>query len=202
MFIELAEFLRCPEPHPEAHLVLLPGEMVARYVVTGTVGCPVCRKEYPVRKGTVAFGPPPSPGPDAPLPDPSTLRAVLGLASPGGYVVLVGSAARAAAALSALLEDVHLVGVNAPPALESSPQVSLLTAPGSIPLRSMARGVILGGEYSGPEWRSEGARVLLNGLRLVVLGDGEPTAGVTRLAGGPGIWIGEKGGKGAAPQVR
>src|SRR5438445_210043 len=102
--IELTEMLRCPERHEEAFLVMSTGEMVGRMVRSGILGCPVCRKEYPIVKGIVNF----SGGEGTPLrdkntqslrgvpspPDAETLQALLDLSGPGGYVVLVGSAAR------------------------------------------------------------------------------------------------------------
>src|SRR3989441_11574994 len=47
--------LRCPETHEEAFLVMSTGEMVGRMVRSGILGCPVCRKEYPIVKGIVNF---------------------------------------------------------------------------------------------------------------------------------------------------
>lgn len=55
MHIELTEMLRCPEPHDLDVLVLSTGEMMGRMVRSGIVGCPVCRKEYPIIKGVVDF---------------------------------------------------------------------------------------------------------------------------------------------------
>src|SRR5437867_8055225 len=55
MHIELTELLRCPESHQADPLVLSTGEMAGRMVRTGLVGCPVCRKEYPIVKGVVYF---------------------------------------------------------------------------------------------------------------------------------------------------
>src|SRR5882672_5755152 len=101
MHIELTEMLRCPEPHELDVLVLSTGEMLGRMVRSGIVGCPVCRKEYPIVKGIVDFrgrgtgdegrvlqSPeprltlPPSP---VPLPQQSqTLQALLDLSGPGG----------------------------------------------------------------------------------------------------------------------
>src|SRR6267378_6945977 len=102
--------LRCPEPHEESFLVMSTGEMLGRMVRSGLVGCPVCRKEYPIIRGVVDFsgaaapagaaparGPAAmaaSPGPVRPGVDPLTLQALLDLSGPGGYIVLLGSAAR------------------------------------------------------------------------------------------------------------
>src|SRR5881409_3123975 len=110
MHIELTEMLRCPESHREEMLVLSTGEVKDRMVRSGLVGCPVCHKEYPISRGVVNFrrskervakessGPRPAYQPPSPLPsaDAARLQALLELSGPGGYVVLVGSAARQA----------------------------------------------------------------------------------------------------------
>jgi len=205
MHIELTEMLRCPEPHADAVLVLSTGEMSGRMVRSGIVGCPVCRREYPVVNGVVDFSgrgvrgavsaAPPGTAPRAPLPvDPQTLQALLDLSGPGGFVVLVGSAVRHAVGLAGLMAGIHFVGVDPPPRAEELPVLSLLQCGRTIPLRqAMARGVVIGGEAARAPWLDEGVRVLLRGRRLVLEeAAGAPPAGVTRLASGEGLWVGEK----------
>src|SRR6266571_2618294 len=101
--------LRCPESHGEAFLVMSTGEMLGRMVRSGILGCPICRREFPIVKGIVNFTGkgkgetgivsdtqptfPVSPFP-FPAVDPQTLQALLDLSGPGGYVVLLGTAAR------------------------------------------------------------------------------------------------------------
>src|SRR5437879_6707177 len=153
--IELTEMLRCPETHEEAFLVMSTGEMVGRMVRSGILGCPVCRREYPIVKGVVDFSgggrreagvsskasPPlsrlPSPV-DAP-----TLQALLDLSGPGGYVVLCASAARHATRLAEIMGGIHFVGIDAPSEVEELPVLSLLASETMIPLRrAMARAVV------------------------------------------------------------
>lgn len=196
MFIELTEHLKCPASHDEMHLVLVPHGMVGRVVIRGTVGCPVCRVEYPVENGIVRFGPAPA-MPAGPPRDPGlaeAVRALLGISNPGGVVGLVGSACELGAPLAGLLGGVHLVGINPPAQVEPSPSLSLLVHGTSLPLRSaVARGVVLGGEYASAPWLAEAVRVLLGGLRLVVLQSAvNAPPGVTPLAAGKGLWVGEK----------
>jgi hypothetical protein len=78
--------------------------------------------------------------------------------------------------------------------VEESPVLSLLRAPGMIPLRpAMARGVVAGADRADAPWLEEAARVLLRGRRFVVeREDVEPPAGINRLAAGQGLWAGEK----------
>jgi len=199
--IELTEMVRCPESHEEALLVMSTGEMLGRMVRTGILGCPVCRREYPIIKGVVHFsgnvkretGNDASPSPAFPV-DPQTLQALLDLSGPGGYVVLVGSAARHAVGLAELMGGIHFVGVNPPPDAEELPVLSLLRCDTLIPLRpAMARSVVVGSDCATAPWLAEARRVLLRGRRLVIE-DEQASApeGVTKLASGHGLWVGEK----------
>src|SRR5690349_7705275 len=87
--------LRCPEPHGEAFLVMSTGEMLGRMVRSGILGCPICRREFPILKGIVYFskskeraaapaGAPSGRAPRSPLPvDAESLQALLDLSGPG-----------------------------------------------------------------------------------------------------------------------
>jgi len=193
--------LRCPESHEEALLVMSTGEMLGRMVRTGILGCPVCRREYPIIKGVVHFS-----GnvkretgnveeADASFPvDAQTLQALLDLSGPGGYVMLVGSAARHAVGLAELMGGIHFVGVNPPPDAEELPVLSLLRCDTLIPLQpAMARSVVVGSDCVTAPWLAEARSVLLRGRRLVIE-DEQVSApeGMTKLASGHGLWVGEK----------
>ncbi len=206
MHIELTEMLRCPEAHREEFLVLSTGEMSGRMVRAGVVGCPVCQREYEIVDGIVHFSGHgkretghvddatfpvsriPFPGADA-----QTLQALLDLSGPGGYVVLLGSAARYAVGLAALMGGIHFIGLNAPADVEELPVLTLLVCGTKIPLRdAMARGVVVGSESSGALWLAEARRVLLPGRRLVVENETARPDGITQLATGQGLFVGEK----------
>lgn len=195
MFIELSEFLRCPESHQDTFCVVAPEEMTGRMIVRGLVGCPICHKEYPIEDGVVRFGAVEG-AEEAERAEPADSQAVgalLGLTGPGGFVVLVGSAARLAGALATRLDGVHLVTINAAAEPQASSPVSSLTHPNRIPLRdAMARGVVLGAESAAEPWVTEGARVLLPGLRLVAAAETLSAPGLDRLAVGNGLWVGRR----------
>lgn len=196
MFIELAEYLKCPAEHEDAFLVLATGAMKGRAIRYGTLGCPVCRAEYLVVQQCVRFGPPPEVGqPSRPLPVPDAVQAVIGLESPGGYVALVGSAAALANDLAGLMRGVHFICVNAPADVTASVSRSLTEATATIPLRgAVARGVVLGEEYVTPGWLAEAARVVLPGQRIVAFAEEvAPPAGLTPLASGQGMWVARRG---------
>ena len=195
MFIELAEYLKCPADHEDAFLVLATGAMKGRAIRYGTLGCPVCHAEYMVVQQAVRFGPRPDVGaPVALLPPPNAIQALIGLESAGGYVALVGSAARLAHDLAGLMRGVHFICVNPPPGVEPSVTRSLVEATATIPVRgSVARGVVLGEEYASPAWLAESGRVLLRGQRVVACKEGmTPPVGVAALASGQGMWVGRK----------
>src|SRR6266576_4115906 len=201
--------LRCPEPHGEAFLVMSTGEMLGRMVRSGILGCPICRREFPVVKGIVDFSgkekgetgnvgdtQPTFPVSRFPFPavDPQTLQALLDLSGPGGYVVLLGSAAQHAVGLAGLMGGVHFVAVNAPDDVEELPVLSLLDCDTMVPLRqTVARAVVVGPDRLGAEWLAEARRVLLPGRRLVIESEQVAApAGLTRLALGHGLFVGER----------
>jgi len=199
--IELTEMLCCPAAHAPDVLVLSTGAMQGRLVRSGVVGCPVCRREYPIVDGVVDFA---GAGPGAtaglstgaarpPAARASALQALLDLSGPGGIVVLIGSAAAHGPALAALMDGIHFVGVNAPPGTRETPALSLLRAAGKIPLRAaMARGVVVGAEAAVAPWLAEAARILLPGRRFVLECEEGAPPGIRRLAAGDGLWVGEK----------
>lgn len=201
MFIELSEFLRCPEPHQDTFCVVAPERMAGRFIVRGMVGCPICHREYPIEEGVVEFGAGGVGGAvkavESVEADAEAVWALLGITGPGGFVVLVGSAARLAAELAARMEGVHVVAVNGPPDPPPSRAISRLRHPHRIPLRdAMARGLVLGAESVSEPWVKEGTRVLLPGLRLVAIASSLSAPGLERLAAGDGLWVGQKTGKG------
>lgn len=190
MFIELTDHLRCPADHEEQFLVLVPDEVRGRDVWTGSLGCPVCRRSYPVRAGVATFGAaPPMASAATPL-DGEAQAALAGLGSPGGYVVLVGGAAARATDLAAALPGVALVLVNPAAGVELPPLASCLVAP-RLPLKQNSmRAAILGSGYGEDRaWITDAARVVLPGNRVVGEGSGNDLPGLALAATAGQCWV-------------
>jgi hypothetical protein len=194
MHIELTEMLRCPQGHDEAFLVLATAVMKGRHVHSGLLGCPVCRAEIPVVKGVARFSREnPSSGKSGAVPAAKDLQALLGLSNAGGTVVLVGSACRVAKDLADVLGGTHVICINPPEGIAESERVSQLVWDAGIPLKkNSARGVVLGAEVAREPWLGEAARILLKGLRAVVLGGTVSVPGLDLLAKSPEAWVGQK----------
>src|SRR5262245_17463825 len=95
MFIELIDAIRCPADHPSSSLVAALEEVKDRDVITGMLGCPVCRSEFQIEKGelwlvTTAM---PAPATRALNPEEDALRlaASLDLRSEAGFAILRGA---------------------------------------------------------------------------------------------------------------
>ena len=55
MFIPLVDILRCVRPHADTWLVASIERADERFIIEGTLGCPTCLAEYPIRSGVVYF---------------------------------------------------------------------------------------------------------------------------------------------------
>lgn len=196
MFIELTDHLRCPEPHDEAYLVLLPDRMEGRRVVSGELGCPVCGRTVAVREEGVDFGSAPA-FPAGGIPDANAAHALLGLSGPGGYLALVGGAAELAAPLGSLLPGIGLVAVNPAGPVSPGAVAGVLRAE-RFPLKtSSLRGVVLGTGMP-PAWVATASTAVLPGLRVVGCGVWPELPGFELLAAAEreGVWVARRLGSG------
>jgi uncharacterized protein YbaR (Trm112 family) len=193
MHLALSDLLTCPRCGPHHGLVLLPDRVSERRVVSGVLGCPNCRERYPIEDGTAdlrAAGTPP-PAEDAvgdPIPEQPAgtgpartepavrLAALLGLDGLAGVAVLVGPAARHAAAVAGLAPDVEVVAAGPGSAGPATGAVSGMRLGGALPFRDGAlAAVALTGE-AAVSLLAEALRALRPGGRLVL----EPAAGQLR----------------------
>lgn len=187
MHIELTDLLRCPKEHEESFLVLLPGKMAGRRVMTGELGCPVCQWATVWQDGVPDFGGGEA-APGEPPCDAEALLALLGLEGAGGWLALAGTMAALAPAVAALLPGVGIIAINPIPAILPADGVQLLKS-ASWPIKQHAlRGLAIG---SGAEaWADQAVGSVLPGLRAVGSGT-PPPAGVRGelLAEAGGLWV-------------
>ncbi|MGH7617800.1 MAG: hypothetical protein ACREPM_11270, partial [Gemmatimonadaceae bacterium] len=89
MFTPLVDTLRCPNAHDETWLVASIERAEERDIREGTLGCPVCLAEYPIRDGIVRFADVTLPALEAPREDDAVrLAAALDLTEPRMTAVL------------------------------------------------------------------------------------------------------------------
>jgi hypothetical protein len=190
MFIELTDHLRCPEPHDEAFLVLLPDRMEGRRVAAGHLGCPICGWNTAWVDGVPVFGEAiASPADVGELPfDAAAILALLGLEGSGGWVALVGRVGVLGEDLAALLPDVGIAAINPPDSVTPSDRVSVIRSP-SWPIKQHAvRGVVIGDDAAG--WSAEALGSVLPGLRGA--GEGAPPADAAThelVSETSGLWL-------------
>lgn len=134
MFIPLVDILRCVNPHAETWLVASIERADDRFIIEGTLGCPSCLAEYPIRDGVVYFT-------DAPVttarvnPDESDamrLAAALDLTEPRKIALLHGTWG-AHAQLVRGFSPAQLILLNPPPGTTGGDGVSVIVS-GTIPL--------------------------------------------------------------------
>jgi uncharacterized protein YbaR (Trm112 family) len=198
MFIELVDSLRCLTPHEDTPLVAVSRRMEGRSIVEGTLGCPVCRRQYAIADGVAWFGVEAGTRADTPSPtlapagDDGALRlaAFLGVESPGGIVVLDGSWSRLAMALREIV-PLSCVLVDPPPGVELVGEgIGAIRSGGVIPLaQASVRGVAL--DAGADTTRVTAAlRVLSSRARLVAPSTLAVPDEVDELARDERLWVG------------
>jgi hypothetical protein len=201
MFIELVDSLRCLTPHEETWLVAAASRMDGRHIVEGVLGCPICRREYAIRRGTAWFTAvqPDGDGPSLTTEaresdDTGALRAaaLLGLSERGGIVVLGGSWAGYADSVAALGVP-HVVVLNTAASDASPQEVSSLVVDDRLPFGTGGlRGVAVDGELVSPALLSSAAASLRSRGRLVAPAGAGVPAEVEVLARDDVNWVAER----------
>ena len=194
MFIELVDTLRCPVAHEETWLVAAAIRMESRHIVDGTLGCPVCKAEYPIRGGVADFRRVLQPytidGEHADAEQAVRLAAMLGLSDSLGFAVLLGAWGSLAAELSAIVET-PLILVDPPRGVTGAPGMSVVRCDGVLPLATgAARAIALDG---GSDARIASAvQVTRAKGRLVAAATVALPSGVRELARDERVWVGER----------
>lgn len=147
MFIELVDALRCPIAHEESWLVVAADRLVARHILEGTLGCPVCSAEYPIHDGVVDFT---RGGHQNAVPRVAAsadlavrLAAFLGLGDASGFATLTGGWGAHALSLRAIVECPLLL-IDPPADVDATPGLSIIRTAGPLPLATgSTRGIAL-----------------------------------------------------------
>jgi uncharacterized protein YbaR (Trm112 family) len=206
MFIELVDSLRCVEPHEDTWLVASVSRMDGRHIVDGILGCPVCRREYPVRDGVAWFAEL-AQGTERLTPIVSTgdadrvtrAAALLGLSDGGGIVVLGGHWVDCAERLTEL-GLAHLVVLNAAPLPDTAQEVSGLCVSERLPFAAgSVRAAAIGDGLAHPRLMASVAAVLRPAGRLVGPANTQLPDGLVELARDRDDWVAERTASASAP---
>ena len=169
MFIETIDLLRCPREHEETWLVAAFTKMNGRFVVEGSLGCPICEATYLISNGIADFtgeSPPRARMSSNEGDDPEQairLAAFLNLARSGSTVVLEGDQAVHATAI-ANITQCRVIVLNPSHAVIETEQTSTIHAADRIPLRTST---VDGVAAMSATIIADAARVLKPGIRLV-----------------------------------
>jgi uncharacterized protein YbaR (Trm112 family) len=194
MFIELVDALRCPRTHEESWLVASATRMEARHIVDGTLGCPVCMAEYPIRDGVVDFRREGAP-PIAEVIDSSgelamRTAALLDLTDATGFAVLTGAWGGIANELSRIVET-PLIVVDPPGDVVGMPGISVVRCDDALPIApAAARALALDGG-SEARVRSAVSAVKAKG-RIMGATTLDIPAGPKELARDAPMWVAER----------
>lgn len=194
MHLEVVGSLRCPAGHDASWLVARTDRLEARHIVEGVLGCPICGAEYRIERGVARLGAPVG-GASDPMPE-AALRAaaLLDLTTPQGLVLLAGAWAAAAVEVAAMVEQIHILALDAPD--ESPPLglgVSSIEAGQSIPLASgSVRGIALDAAHTSASLVAQAAESLRAGGRLLAPALAAVPAALVELARDDRWWVAER----------
>jgi uncharacterized protein YbaR (Trm112 family) len=195
MFVEIVDALRCPRPHEESWLVLAARRTEDRHVLEGTLGCPVCRAEYPIRNGIVDFSasavPDGAPPAGVALAPADHLAAMLDLGDARGFVVLTGAWGTRAEELRELIDAPPLLLVDPPAHVTMGHGLSGIRAGATLPLATGAARAVAT-DRADPAHVAEATRATRVGGRIVAPADSPVPNVVRELARDATVWVGER----------
>ena len=196
MFVEIVDALRCPRAHEESWLVLAAQCTEERHVLEGTLGCPVCRAEYPIHDGIADFTDSSTDhradaGVLHTLPPADHLAALLNLGDALGFAVLIGAWGTRAGELVELLDAPPLLLVDPPAGVAMGHGLSGIRAGATLPLATGAARAVAT-DTVDPARVADAARVTRVGGRLVAPAESRVPEGVRELARDTTVWVGER----------
>jgi uncharacterized protein YbaR (Trm112 family) len=198
MHVELIDTLRCPRPHADGWLVAAATRTVGRHIVEGTLGCPICEAEFPVRGGVVRFDGRESPRDSVATPAQVTsdealrLAALLDLTDPGGTVLLAGEWDAVAGPLVDLIPINVLLLDSAHAGSHDREEISALVGGGVPVARGSMRGIGLDDAAVANGLLEPAVRALRTRGRLVAPASAPTPAEVRELARDARHWVAER----------
>ncbi|HEV2643026.1 MAG TPA: hypothetical protein VGT98_09975 [Candidatus Elarobacter sp.] len=200
MFIELIDALRCTNAHRDSWLVTAIIERDDRIIRVGTLGCPVCQREYPILDGVALFGVDPATGVvrhETHAAEPSgnddamLLGALLAVAE-GATIAVTGRWASAAVALTGVL-PVRAFIVNPDARRDDSERTGIIRSSEGIPLAAGSlRGVALDDGNVSERDVASALRALAPGARLVAPATTPQPPELAEIARDEQWWVAEK----------
>jgi uncharacterized protein YbaR (Trm112 family) len=204
VFIELLDLLRCTNQHEDTWLVASIKAVTNRFVLEGTLGCPTCSSEYPIRNGIADF----RAGTETQQRNAERSAAArnreelatragafLNVTEPGATVILGGSWADAAHELS-LMTETRVLALNPNGGAEESETVGLVLARSEIPVApGSVLGVALDASFPA-QIVASAVKAVRPGGRIVGPVAISPPSELTVLARDEDYWVAQK-----APEV-
>lgn len=202
MFVELIESLRCPNDHEESPLIASATKTEARHIIDGTLGCAVCRAEFPIRDGVAEFSPRGALGGVFEIPSEEAamrIAAFLELTDAGGFALLCSRWAIHMEPLGRLTQT-PIVAVNpslAMPVRLAAGAIRCQTIPFA---EGSARAFALDNS-SKQELIASGVRAVRPGGRVLGPATLPVPEGVRELVRDDVVWVGEKSAAPSAPRL-
>ncbi|HTJ23824.1 MAG TPA: hypothetical protein VL383_15580 [Gemmatimonadaceae bacterium] len=195
MFIPLVDLLRCPRGHDDTWLVASIDESMDRDIVRGTLGCPICLAEYPIREGVVLFD-------DAALPDNSIqsapreedavrLAAALDLTDARMTALLHGAWGAYAPILRGLT-PAQLLLLNPPPGITSGDGVSIVRSSRAAPVAHNAVAAVALDAGAEPPMVESLVASLKPGARMLGQARTPIPDGLTEMARDEEVWVAQR----------
>lgn len=196
----MLDLLRCINAHEETWLVASLKAISNRFVLDGTLGCPVCHAEYPIRKGIADFTRGGELG-HALMDDSRSsgnreelatrIGAFLNATEPGATLLLGGSWAEAAQELS-VMTDTRVLALNPSKRVEESETVGLIRVSSEIPLAPESVHGVAVDRTSPGEIILSALKVVRAGGRIVGPVEIHPPTDLAVLASDERYWVAEK----------
>jgi uncharacterized protein YbaR (Trm112 family) len=188
VFLPLIDRLRCLNGHEDTWLVASIERADERDVLEGTLGCPICSAEYPIREGVVLFADAPPASERAPSSDEALrLAAALDLTDARMTAILHGAWGANASVLRGV-SPAQLLLVNPPAGVTSGDGVSIVRAPVAPVAAAWADAVAVDADASAPMVESLHASLRGGGRMLAPLEMHRPP-GFEELARDAEVWV-------------